>query len=65
MTRQRPVDGICRIDRLSQPLAERSQVTDMVQMVMSHKNSGKGIQSKSVLHKSLLKASEANSSIDQ
>jgi hypothetical protein len=53
------------IHRLGKALAERAQVTDMVEVIMCHKNSGKRIQVKTILKKRLLEATQAHTRINQ
>ena len=63
MTRQCLVDDFRGIYRLAETLAERTKMTNMVQMVMRHKYCRKGIHVKILFLKHLLQSSEADPGI--
>jgi hypothetical protein len=53
------------IDRLAYTLAERSQMADMVEMIMGHKNRREGIYVQTVLLKGFLETTQTYTGIDK
>ena len=53
------------IDRLAYTLAERSQMADMVEMIMGHKDRREGIYVQTVLLKGFLETTQTYTGIDK
>ena len=63
MAGQSAMDITCSKDRFGQALAERAEMTDVVQMVMSDKNGRERVKSKIMLLKRLLQTAQAHAGI--
>jgi hypothetical protein len=59
------MDGLGRVYRFLETFAERSQMTDMVQVIMSHKDCRERTQVKIVLLEYLSELDGADTGIDQ
>jgi hypothetical protein len=65
MTGKSVMYGLSRIYWLAQTLAERPQMTDMVQMIMRNQHSRKGIRRKIIFLERLLETTKTHACIDQ